>query len=96
MPKHGRQAVLAERFAHLLGGLNQENRRRVPVDVVADDVQKRLGRANLRRFHEHDLADVDVRTGIHDPPEVRHATGPPLPRLGGRSFQEHSVRVGPF
>ena len=64
--QHGCEAIFTPSLGHFERWLQQQNRRRVEMDVVADHVVDDFCLANLRGGHDHHGFDRWVRQRIHD------------------------------
>ena len=76
--------------------LNAEERTRCLMDTVADPVVAGLGRADLRRLHEHDPPGRTAgRERIHDAAHVGRPVGAIAARLGRGARGQKAITIRP-
>ena len=97
VPYHGRKPVFGKGLPHVQRRLHHEDGGRGVVHVVAQRVQdKSVGLADLRRAHDHHLADVRVADCVHDLPLIRGLVRVPAARLRAALRRQHPVSVCPL
>src|SRR5688572_1613068 len=72
--QHRRESFFRKLLGLIEGRLDEQNRRRILVDVVPDQVLNNARLAYLRRGHHHDLLDERVGARIKDLAEVFDST----------------------
>jgi hypothetical protein len=93
---HRRQSVLTECLGELERRLHEHDRARVKGDMVADDVEQRLGSTGLGTLHAPGLADGGVVYRVHDRAQVRRVVRHPSPRRCAALATQPSFGVGPL
>ncbi len=79
---HWRQPVLRPGFGHLDGRLHHQDRRRVLIDVEADDVAQAFGVADLTALGDDNAGHGRVRDRVHHAAKIFGARGVPMSGLG--------------
>ena len=97
VPYHGREPVFGKGLSHVQRRLHHEDGSRGVVHVVAQRIEdESVGLADLRRAHDHHLADVRVADCVHDLPLVWCLVRVPAPRLRAALRRQHPVSVCPL
>ena len=79
IPNHGRKAVFGKGLPHLHCRLQHQDRSRVIVDVVPQNIQQHFRLAHLRGGFEHHHANMGIADSVHDLALVWCIVGVPSP-----------------
>ena len=88
--------VFRKRLRHLKGRLQNQYRAGIVGNVEAEDVENRLGLAQLSSGHHHHLGGRRIGAGVHDAALVLGAGGVPAAGLATALRVEPSFAVGPL
>lgn len=94
--QHRREAVFAPGFRHFQRRLQEQDRRRIKLDMKTDDVIHDLGFADLRRRHDHDHFGAWIAHRIHHFALIWRTLRVPLPRLGATLAAQIAVTIRPL
>ena len=93
---HWRQPILRPGFGHFDGWLHHQDRRRVLIDMEADDVAQGFGVADLRSLGDDDAGHRRVGDRVHHAAKIFRARGVPMSGLGTGFRRQISLAVGPL
>ena len=93
---HRRQAVLGPGLGHFDGRHDHQDRRRVLVDVEADDVAQAFGVADLAALGDHNAVHGRIGKRIHHAAEIFGARGVPMSGLGTCFRRQITLTVCPL